>query len=153
MRTLLLFLAALPFMLYGQSSAPSFAAAKGTLPVPITGQYRLLSGFGTHVVAGLEMGSSGVYVRGKGSCHARAVYEGSVTAVYQFDSGYCVVLRHGSYLTVYACLEDTDVKQGQRVKALATIGRVGRSGGDERVLHFQVRHEREPLNPALWVKF
>lgn len=129
-----------------------FVAAKGSLPAPLTGGYTLQRGYGTHVVGGVELGSKGIFIKGKSGCHARAIFEGKVSAVYKFDSGYCVVLRHGSYLTVYARLEDVDVKVGQTVKALASLGKVGRNDKDERVLHFQLRQEREPLNPCSWLK-
>ena len=153
-RTLsLLLLAALPLLASAQLPAQTFTSAKGDLPVPITGQYKLLRPYGTHVVSGIEVGNKGCYIRGKGSCHARAVFEGKVSAVYEFETGYCVVLRHGSYLTVYARLEEVSVRQGQTVKALAGLGKVGHDAQGERTLHFQIRQEREPLNPVQWVKF
>ena len=150
---LLLLLAALPLMASAQSSASPFASAKGSLPVPVTGHYELLRPYGIHAVAGIEVGSKGCYIRGRGTCHARAVFAGKVSAVYEFETGYCVVLRHGSYLTVYARLDEVSVRKGQTVKALAQLGRVGRDARGERTLHFQIRQEREPLNPAHWVKF
>ena len=155
MRTLAALLVALPLALAAQvtAPAPAFASAKGTLPVPITGQYTLAAPFGSNVVAGLEIGSKGCLIRGKGTSQARAVYEGKVSAVYQFETGYCVILRHGTYLTVYARLEDVSVRQGQTVKALASLGRVAPDENGQRTLHFQIRQEREPLNPAAWVKF
>ncbi len=153
LRKIVLLLACLPLLLSAQNVPSSFASAKGTLPVPLTGQYKLLRGYGLHSISGLEIGSKGVFVRGKNACQARAVYEGKVAAVYEYESGYCVILRHGAYLTVYARLEDVCVKTGQSVKALATLGKVGRDAAGERTLYFQVRQEREPLNPAMWVKF
>ncbi len=148
-----LFALLLPSGLFAQNEPTGFATEKGNLPVPITGQYKLIKPFGTNVVGGIELGSKGVYVRGKSGCQARAVYGGKVAAVYEFDTGYCVVIRHGSYLTVYARLEDVSVKQGHMVKPLANLGKVARDASGERVLHFQVRQEREALNPSLWVKW
>lgn len=149
----LLCLVLLTFPAAAQSPASGIASAKGCLPVPVTGQYKLLRPYGTHVVGGIEVGSKGCCIRGKSGCHARAVFEGKVAAVYEYETGYCVMLRHGSYLTVYAHLEDVCVRQGQTVKALAQLGKVGHDMHGERTLHFQIRQEREPLNPAQWIKF
>lgn len=137
---------------FGQGSSTDFAAAKGTLPAPISGSYKVSKAFGTNVVGGIELGSKGIFLTGKNGCHARAVYDGKVAAVYEFESGYAVVLRHGSYLTVYARLEEVLVRQGQSIKALTNLGKVGRDAKGDRVLHFQLRQEREVLNPSQWLK-
>ncbi len=140
-------------MIASAQNAATFAEAKGTLPSPMSGSCKVLRGYGTHVVAGLEIGSKGIYLQGKSGHHARAVFDGKVSAVYKYDTGYCVILRHGSYLTVYARLESVNVKKGQAVKALANLGKVGHDAEGRHVLHFQIRQEREPLNPTAWIKF
>ena len=142
----------LPTSLCAQAAASSFAAQKGTLPAPISGNFTVQNPYGSYRVGGIELGSKGIFLRGKSGCHARNIYEGKVSAIYQFDSGYCVIVRHGTYLSVYHNLEEPNVKVGQTVKKEANLGRVARNALDERILHFQLRQEREPLNPLQWLK-
>ena len=65
-----------------------------------------------------------------------------------------MLLRHGEYLTVYAGLTEVAVKKGDKVKADDTLGKVMPSvadGANSR-LHFEVRHEKDKLNPEEWLR-
>ncbi len=62
------------------------------------------------------------------------------------------MVRHGSYITIYAGIDNVNVKTGDKVKAGQTIGKVNvdASRGIP-VLHFEIRNERNKLNPSAWL--
>lgn len=64
------------------------------------------------------------------------------------------MLRHGEYLTVYAGIDRLAVKKGDKVKAGQTLGTIysDSDDGGRSILHFEIRREREKLNPEDWIK-
>ena len=64
------------------------------------------------------------------------------------------MVRHGKYITIYAGLDNISVKQGDNVKAGQNLGTVfSDPDNDNRaVLHFEIRNERQKLNPTQWVR-
>lgn len=133
----------------------NFAANKGRLPMPITGSYRVVGRYGNYVVAGLKnvtLDSKGIDIRGQQGCAARAVFDGVVSSVFQYGGSYIVMLRHGSYISVYSGLSSVSVRKGQSVKTRDALGAVGRDANGNYQLHFQLRNGSAPLNPSLWVR-
>lgn len=132
----------------------SFVQNKGRLPVPITGSYKLGERFGTYNVPGMknvQLDNKGVNYIGKPGAHARSVFDGEVTAVFQFYNTKGVLVRHGSYITVYCNLSSVQVQRGQKVKARDNIGAVAANSDGVCVLHFQLRKETAKLNPEQWI--
>jgi septal ring factor EnvC (AmiA/AmiB activator) len=78
-----------------------------------------------------------------------------VTSVFRID-GYqnVVILRHGEYLTVYAGLDNIAVRKGDKVKTGQRLGHIysDADDGERPVLHFELRREKQKLNPSEWVK-
>ena len=64
-----------------------------------------------------------------------------------------VLIRHGNYISVYCNLSSASVKAGDTVKTKQSIGQVFSDGTDNgrTVLHFQLRREKEKLNPEPWL--
>ena len=64
------------------------------------------------------------------------------------------MIRHGRYISIYANLSSVTVKQGDSVKAGQTIGTVYSDPDDSNrtILHFEIRNERQKLNPSQWVR-
>ena len=58
-----------------------------------------------------------------------------------------VMVRHGSYISVYCNLASVSVHKGQRVSTRQTLGRVGQDD----ILQFQLRRETAKLNPESWL--
>lgn len=132
----------------------TFEQNKGRLPVPITGQYMLGNRFGIYNVPGLkhvQLENKGTNYIGKPGARARAVYDGEVTAVFQFGGTKNVLVRHGSYISVYCNLSSVIVSKGQRVKTKDLLGTVASDGDGNCVLHFQLRRETTKLNPEAWI--
>lgn len=132
----------------------SFEQNKGRLPVPITGSYKLGERFGTYNVPGMknvQLDNKGVNYIGKSGAQARSVFDGEVTAVFQFYGTKGVLVRHGSYISVYCNLSSVKVSRGQKIKARDVIGAVAPADGGTCVLHFQLRKETAKLNPEQWI--
>lgn len=132
----------------------TFLQNRGRLPVPITGQYRIGSRFGLYNVSGLRnvtLDNKGVNYVGKPGARARCVFDGVVTAVFQFGGSKNVLVRHGSYISVYCNLSSVIVQKGQKLKARDLIGTVMTDDSGNSVLHFQLRKETTKLNPEAWI--
>lgn len=136
----------------------SFESNKGNLLFPVPGKYRIVKPFGRQKHPELkyvETDNGGIDIEVPGGTTARAVFEGKVTGIFKPDGYNTVVLiRHGNYITVYANLASITVKPGQMVKTGETIGTIFADPDDDNnaILHFEIRKEREKLNPTLWVK-
>ncbi len=134
----------------------AFAAARGHLPMPVDGKATIVSNFGrrTHAeFSRVEIQNNGIDIEARPGSHARAVFEGTVTMVIVMEGFQNVVLvRHGEYLTVYAGLSSLSVRKGDHVGAgqkLGTVHTVDDEHGTR--LHFEVRHEKEKLDPRQWL--
>ena len=132
----------------------SFEQNRGRLPVPITGQYMIGNRFGTYTVPGLkdvQLDNKGTNYIGRPGARARSIFSGEVTAVFQFGGSRNVLIRHGSYISVYCNLSSVTVTKGQKVNAKDIIGTVADDGSGRCVLHFQLRKETAKLNPEHWI--
>lgn len=132
----------------------TFEQNRGRLPVPITGQYMIGNRFGTYNVPGLknvQLENKGTNYVGRPGARARSIFAGEVTAVFQFGGSRNVLIRHGSYISVYCNLSSVTVSKGQKVNAKDIIGTVADDGTGKCVLHFQLRKETAKLNPESWI--
>lgn len=132
----------------------SFEQNRGRLPVPLTGPYRIGNRFGLYQVAGLAgvtLDNKGVNYIGQQGARARAVFDGEVSAVFALGSTKNVLVRHGSYISVYCNLSSVIVTRGAQVKARDILGTVAEDASGLYVLHFQLRKERQKLNPEAWI--
>ena len=103
----------------------NFQKNKGRLPVPITGSYMISGHFGTYNVPGLKnvrLDNKGTNFVGQKGARARAIFDGEVTAVFQYSGTYNVLIRHGSYISVYCNLSSVIVRNGQTVRTRDLIG-------------------------------
>lgn len=131
----------------------SFVQNKGKLPVPITGEYMIGARFGantsghSHVV----LNSKGINYIGRQGARARTIFDGEVSAVFAFGGMKNVLVRHGSYISVYCNLSSVIVHKGQKVRARDLLGTVADDGTGQYVLHFQLRQETKLLNPEGWI--
>ncbi|MCM1077542.1 MAG: peptidoglycan DD-metalloendopeptidase family protein [Bacteroides sp.] len=136
----------------------SFAANKGKLPFPVAGKYKIVRRFGRQphpTLRHVETENSGIDIEIPAGSSARAVYSGKVSAIFQQDGfNSIVMIRHGHYITIYAGLRTVNVKQGDTVKTGQTLGKIysDPDDGNRTILHFEIRNEKQKLNPSLWVR-
>lgn len=132
----------------------NFEKNKGILPVPITGPYVVVGHYGQYQVKGLrnvKLDNKGMDIKGKSGANARAIFDGEVSAVFQYNGLTNVLVRHGSYISVYCNLSTVRVKKGSLVRARDVLGEIHTNAEGETILHFQLRKETVKLNPELWI--
>ena len=125
------------------------------LPWPV--KHGLVTGkFGIHphpVFQHVTIQRDGVDISTQRGEKALAVFRGEVSAVFTLE-GYqnVVIVRHGTFLTVYGNLEQVSVRKGQAVKIGEVLGTVFMDEEDGKsALHFRVMNGQTPENPQTWM--
>ena len=134
----------------------SFESNKGRLPMPITGTYLVVGEYGVHNVAGMKdvkQNNLGLEIQGQEGAQARAIFDGVVSQIFQQGKGQIgVLIRHGSYISVYCNLSETRLKKDDKVKTQDIIGNIQTSDDGQPVLHFELHKETTRLNPSQWLR-
>ena len=102
----------------------NFESNRGRLPMPITGAYRIVSHFGQYNVEGLRnvtLDNKGINIKGENGAQARSIFDGEVSGVFSFGGTMVVMVRHGSYISVYCNLVSVNVHRGQRVSTRCDV--------------------------------
>ena len=128
--------------------------------MPITGGYTVSARFGRNLVtdlSGVQLDNKGVNITGRRGANARAIFDGEVTSIFALGGMYNVIVRHGSYYSLYCNLTSTSVRRGQQVKTGQALGPVATDASGNATLHFQLRQEvsgsksTRLLNPESWL--
>lgn len=132
-----------------------FEAKKGKLLRPVDGV--VVDKYGLHnhpTQKGVKVNNKGINMAAKAGSQVQSVYTGEVRKVFFFQGlGMSVMVRHGSYLTIYSNLESTFVREGEQVMEGTPIGTVAKAAeGQQSTLHFEVWKETQNLNPELWIE-
>lgn len=132
-----------------------FAAKKGKLLRPVEGV--VVDAYGLHnhpTQKGVKINNKGVNIAAKAGSEVQCVFAGEVRKVFFFQGlGNSVMVRHGSYLTIYANLESVFIRDGEKVMEGSPIGTVAKAAaGQQATLHFEVWKESDNLNPEQWIR-
>ena len=132
----------------------NFFENKGRLPWPVN-KGSLVSKFGEvphPILSGITTMNNGVEISTNDK-YVRSVFDGEVTKIIILPNGLkVVIIRHGTYLTVYSNLLDINVLKGDRVKIKQTIGVLYENEKTERnLIGFQIWNNRNKLNPTQWL--
>ena len=95
----------------------------------------------------VTLDNKGINILGSPGAQARAIFNGEVSAVFAFGGTSVVMVRHGSYISVYCNLRSVNVSRGQKVSTRQALG----SLGSDNILQFQLRRETAKLNPEVWL--
>lgn len=140
------------------SGASGFEKMKGSLPKPVSGSFKVTSPFGRHALPELPdvmYDNPGIDAEVAAGASAQAVYGGKVSGVYMIP-GYStvVIVNHGNYYTVYGNIQSASVKVGDSVSQGQALGRLapGEDDPGHSLIHFEVWHNREKLNPSAWIR-
>lgn len=134
----------------------NFERNQGRLPWPtsngfISGHY----GVQAHpVLKHVTTNNKGVYIQTPSGSSARAVFDGIVTQRFSIPgSNNAVIIQHGNYRTVYANLTQIYVKEGDRVSAKQSIGKIYTDDEKENKteLYFQIWNGKSIQNPESWI--
>ncbi|SFC54845.1 lipoprotein NlpD [Polaromonas sp. OV174] len=141
--------AAAPVVAAAPTPAPTPAAINGDEDVgwiwPAQGQ--LIAGFDDAKNKGLDIaGKAGDAVLA--SADGRVVYSGAGLRGY----GNLIILKHNNtFLTAYAHNQTLLVKEDQAVKKGQKIAEMGNSDADRVKLHFEIRRQGKPVDPAKYL--
>lgn len=132
-----------------------FGQNKGKLPWPTPTGF-ISQKFGQHahpVLKHVRVNNDGVDITTKPESICRAVFKGEVTHILSMPGlNMVVIVKHGSYMTVYSNLAKVKVKKGDLVSAKEQIGVVYTDEKENQtILKFQMWKETNKLNPASWL--
>jgi len=135
-------------------TANNFRGNRGRLPWPtergtITGHF----GINPTIHKNVQLPNNGIDITTVAEADVRVIFDGEVTKIIAIIGGNLnVLVRHGSYFTVYSNLVDVRVKQGDKVKHKDVIGKVyTEKGSKTAVLHFEIWEGMNKLNPVQWI--
>lgn len=140
----------------------SAATASATTPTVSTGSTRTVSGITWqrptvgNVITNFGGSSKGVDIAGTAGQAVVAAADGKVVYAGSGLRGYgnLVIIQHNStFLTAYGHNQSLLVNEGQTVKRGQTIAKMGNSDASRTQLHFEVRQNGKPVNPATYVAF
>lgn len=132
-----------------------FASRKGKLIRPVDGV--VVDKYGLHnhpTQKGVKINNKGVNIAAAAGGEVQCVYGGEVRKVFFFQGlGNSVMVRHGSYLTIYANLEAVFVREGEKLMESQPLGSVAKApSGQQATLHFEVWKESDNLDPEQWIR-
>ena len=106
------------------------------------------------VFSAKEQGNKGIKIAGnrgdiiKAAADGRVVYAGSALRGY----GNLVIVKHSDdYLSAYAHADSILVKEKQFVNIGQTLAKMGNTGTDRVMLHFEIRHHGKSVNPMKYL--
>lgn len=132
--------------------AGAFAALKGRLTAPISGNIR--ARFGARRTESLTW--KGMFFTAPEGAEVRAVGPGRVVhAEWMRGWGNMIIIDHGGeYLSTYGFTSAVLKRPGDMVRAGEVIASAGNTGGiEESGLYFELRHRGKAFDPSGWIKF
>lgn len=139
----------------GSTLGSNFADNKGRITFPVErGTVTHRFGRQPHpVFKNIVEDNIGIKIAVAPGTKARCVFPGVVSSIQSINGTRTVVVKHGSYFTVYSNLASTLVKSGQQVSAGSLIGEVGSDFDDSITLDFQIWSGTNPVDPMGWVSY
>ena len=150
------------------ASVPTHTASPKPTPAPLntptvsTGGTRTVSGITWqrptvgNVISNFGGSNKGVDIGGTAGQPVVAAADGKVVYAGSGLRGYgnLVIIQHNSsYLSAYGHNQRLLVNEGQQVKRGQTIANMGNTDASRTQLHFEVRQNGKPVNPANYVAF
>lgn len=142
-----------PGKVYSDAASADFVKNKGKLPWPV--YYKSVSQeYGlVRRESGGENRSLGIFLNCTPGASVRAVFDGTVVAVKTspYGKGSVIMVKHGSYLTVYAGVDNVTVKSGSKVTGGQTIGKVTQGEESTSEFAFMIWCNQVFQNPRHWL--
>ena len=132
----------------------NFENNKGKLPWPVTGVVTKKYGNNPHPTQPkVTVFNNGIDISADSGSNALCVFDGQVTTVFNTGTTNVVMVRHGTYFTLYANLDKVYVKSGDKVKTGQKLGQIHTGASDNvTTLHFEVWKDKNNTNPEIWLK-
>jgi len=130
-----------------------FSKNKGALSWPVS-KGKITGKFGTHphpTIKGIDVSNNGVDFTLPSGDQVECVYDGEVVGVTTIP-GFknMIIIKHGSYYSVYSKLDNVNVSKGQKIKRGQSIGQVTTDEDGKAELHFELWKDKAKLDPQKW---
>lgn len=130
-----------------------FAKNKGALSWPVS-KGKITGAFGTHphpTIKNVQISNNGIDFTLPSGDNVVCVYDGEVVGVTNIP-GFknMVIIKHGSYYTVYSKLDNVIISKGQQIKRGQTIGNVEVNEEGVAEVHFELWKDKSKMNPQPW---
>ena len=130
-----------------------FAKNKGALSWPVS-KGKITGAFGTHphpTIKNVQISNNGIDFTLPSGDTVVCVYDGEVVGVTNIP-GFknMVIIKHGSYYTVYSKLDNVVISKGQQIKRGQTIGNVEVNEEGVAEVHFELWKDKSKMNPQPW---
>ncbi len=130
----------------------NFERNKGNLPWPVSSGYPLLH-FGLNKLENkVEINSQGISIGCEIGTTVKAIFDGEVLLVNNYDDVQMVVIKHGRYFSGYSNISGVNLSKGQNVKVGQVIGKVAANLDGIGAIDLQISNEHSELNPETWLK-
>lgn len=130
-----------------------FAKNRAKLAWPVKGFVSRKFGISKDpILKGVEHNNPGIEIQTNPNASVKCVAAGKVSSV-AIIQGFnrAVIVNHGDYFSVYAKLDNVEVKKGQIVKVGQNLGAVHTGSDGIAELHFEIWKSFSKLNPEKWL--
>jgi septal ring factor EnvC (AmiA/AmiB activator) len=130
-----------------------FENNRGNLPWPVD-KASVTAGFGKQKIEGTSLieDNIGLTIQTNAGAGVKAVFEGTVTSVYDIAGSQTITIKHGKYFTTYYNLSSVNVSKGSAVQMGQLIGKAGTNDDGDGEIMFVVNIEANFVNPEIWLK-
>ena len=135
----------------------AFEKMKGKLENPVVGG-TITAHYGNNSASynpNLKTYNNGVDISSSKNAKALSLYEGYVVKIVTLSTqNKAVFIRHGQYFTIYSNLNNTIVKEGQKIKTKQILGTIAPSMVKEQSeLHLEIWNNKQKYDPEQWINF
>ena len=131
-----------------------FESSKKNLIWPVSSGF-ISSKFGKQphpVLKRIVVDNTGIDIQTSEEAEVVSIFDGEVkTKAFVPGMNNVVIVKHGTYYTVYSKLKEVNVEKGQILSATDVIGKVHTDGEGLSVVHFEVWRNTQKLDPEKWL--
>ncbi len=131
----------------------NFERNRGNLPWPVNSGYLLLHyGLNRLDNSKIEVNSQGISIGCEIGTAVKAIFDGEVMLVNNYDDVQMVVIKHGRYFSGYSNIAGVNLNKGQAVKVGQVIGKAAANLDGVGAVDLQISNEQSEMDPERWLK-
>jgi murein hydrolase activator len=130
----------------------NFEKNRNKLPWPVSSGYLLLHYGLNKLDNGVEVNSQGISIATEVGSPVKAIFDGEVQLVNNYDDVQMVVIKHGKYFSGYSNISGVNLAKGQIVHVGQVIGKVAKNLDGVGAMDLLISNEQTELNPEAWLK-
>lgn len=130
----------------------SFEQNIHNLPWPVSSGYILLHYGPNKLDNKVEINSSGISIGCEIGAPVKAIFDGEVQLINNYDDVQMVVIKHGRYFTTFSNINGVNLSKGQAVKIGQVIGKAAANLDGVGTVDLHISKENTDLDPQSWLK-